>query len=248
MEFKVLIKTFPFNAIRFTGKLCQLTLRSLYLFIKFLFKSTTNLYVDVFDSINKPSECILIVGSRNSGKSSLLYRIKLSEFISTTPTGSSVEEQFYLCRFCLVPPSNCIHSDLKDYDKIKVRIYELGFNDSIHTYQHQIQICNKVIYVIDSFGNYKLSEINKDIITLISEHNYHHRMPKYVFFITKNDMFGGIDYTALQRSIEIPQELKDKHMFVLGSSVTGQGIFDSIAFLLLDRRPSQSENSDLIVL
>ncbi|EAN33120.2 ADP-ribosylation factor family protein [Theileria parva strain Muguga] len=249
MEFKFFIKTFPFNVLRFSGKLLQLSLRLSFLIFKYIFRSTTDLYANLLDSFNRPCENILILGARNSGKSSLLYRIKLSEFISTSATGSIIEEELYLCRFCLVSSSICGHPKLQEYDKVKVKLYELGYNDPISTYQQQIQICNKIIYVVDSFGDFRYSEINKEILTMISEHSYHHNLPKYVIFLAKNDIFGGMNYQSIRKALEFPEQLNNRLMVVKGSSITGEGVFESLSFLLFDTRENnKTEKNDLIVL
>ncbi|AFZ80625.1 ADP-ribosylation factor, putative [Theileria equi strain WA] len=249
MEFNPLLKSLPFNIILWTGKICTVTIKSLFLFFKSIFRTSTDIYANVQDNLNKPYEHILILGPRNSGKSSLLYRIKLSEFITIASTSSTVEENCEICKYCMMSARDCGHDDLQDYDKFYIKLYEPGYNDSVSVHQEYMQICDKIIYVIDSVGDFHYRTVQEEIITLISEHRYRKSNPKYVIFITKKDIFGGATVQTLKEALKVPKDLENRFIILQGSALTGDGISKVLEFLLVDTNPeTNGEKSDLITL
>lgn len=101
---------------------------------------------NLFKKLFPPTEtgCILMLGLDASGKTTLLYRLKLGEVITTIPTiGFNVEE-------VVLPTSS---------GQLKVLAWDVGGCGSIAPFwKHYLQNTTGIIFVVDSCDRDRLSE------------------------------------------------------------------------------------------
>lgn len=196
------------------------------------------------------SERILIIGAPNSGKSALLYRIKLGEFIQTVATSCYIEEDTTLCHICIAPSELCMHCEVNHFDAIHVCLCECGINDDNDVVEDQIKYSSRVLLVLDSTDPAATGSALQHIANVITQHNFFHQSPKYVLFNNKTDIVGS-NTASLMPQLNKPRHLQNRIIWVNGSALTGEGIVDALKFLLLDeqwkiRTSSVHEIDDLI--
>lgn len=162
MGFYNALKCLPFRLAILTGEILSFCFKTTIRIIRWNLKTFSGVLLNALSNINKPNEYILVLGTRNSGKTCLIYRIKLSEFIQTVsysryllmfllsqgPTSSVIEETCDICRFCLIAADCCGHEHLADYNKLRITLCEIGYNDSIESLHRYMGV--SVDYITDN--------------------------------------------------------------------------------------------------
>ncbi|CAF1270365.1 unnamed protein product [Adineta steineri] len=94
---------------------------------------------------------ILMIGLDGAGKTTVLYRLKLEEIISTIPTiGFNVETV--------------------EYKNISFNIWDVGGQKQIRSlWRHYLQNCNGLIFVIDSHDRERIDEAREELQHILLE-------------------------------------------------------------------------------
>jgi small GTP-binding protein len=170
-------------------------------------------YINSF--ILKRKAKILILGLSNSGKTTLLYKLKLNEIVSAIPTiGFNVETV--------------------TYKNIDLELWDLGGNSNIISlWKHYYEKVNGIIYLIESTENSvkESSEILKNVLSneSISE------VPLLVL-ANKQDLSDSISIPEIADGLKI-HEVRNRKWFIQSASVlNGMGIYEGLDWIC-----SQSE-------
>lgn len=94
-----------------------------------------SLFANVFNSLSEIKAKVLMLGLDGAGKTTILYKFKLNETLSSVPTvGFNVEEV--------------------KYKNLKFTIWDIGGQTRlIEMWHHYYQGSNAVVYVLDSADN-----------------------------------------------------------------------------------------------
>ena len=94
---------------------------------------------------------LLMVGLDNSGKTTILYNLKLGEVMKTVPTiGFNVEEV--------------------QYKKLKLTVWDIGGQDRLRPlWKHYYNGVNAVIYVIDTNDSERINESLEELKKLVED-------------------------------------------------------------------------------
>ena len=94
---------------------------------------------------------ILMVGLENTGKTSILHRLKGRRFVATMPTiGLNVETV--------------------EYKNIKFTVVDIGGQEKVRPlWRHYYKDANAVIFVVDSNARDRLSEVEYELKILLKE-------------------------------------------------------------------------------
>ncbi|GFE54820.1 ADP-ribosylation factor [Babesia ovis] len=176
---------------------------------------------------------VLILGTRNAGKTALLYRIKLGEFIYTVTTNSFIEEECVLCCQCLIPTDICAHKDLAGVDTVKLHLCEVGIQDDNEVIEEHLRYASKILFVLDASDITTGITALNDIASIVAQHNFFHQSPKYAIFNNKTDVVASHRSYTLE-DVHLPEHLKDRATWIDGSALTGRGVIESLRFLLLE--------------
>ncbi|CDR94191.1 ADP-ribosylation factor, putative [Babesia bigemina] len=251
------IKRLPLICVQQAFGLCCCILKLARWTTVSLCKRTRRFFEHVLTGIVNEPERVLIIGIRNAGKSALLYRIKLGEFIQTVgynytlicsvqvPTNSFIEEECYLCSVCLIPVDTCVHCKMNNAKGIHLQLCEFGIADEGDTVENhlrvksppltnnQLQYASKVVFLLDGSEYPYRDATLRDIVKIVTQHNFFHQSPKYVIFNNKTDIVGSSTNCCLD-FIQLQEHIKIRTLWVNGSALTGQGIVDALSFLLFD--------------
>lgn len=150
---------------------------------------------------------VLMVGLDNSGKTTILYRVKIGEFISTIPTiGFNVES---------IVSNNA-----------ELTIWDVGGIDRIRAlWRHYIEGTDGLIFVIDSSDISRITESKECLVSFLKDYELE-KIPLLII-LNKQDLPGTISPMQLKEEID----LKNEYVIIGCSGYTGDGLNDAISWL-----------------
>ena len=171
---------------------------------------------------SKKNSRILMLGLDDSGKTSILYQLKLSDLIKTTHTiGFNLETIKYKDIF------------LDIWDIGSCRFYKDG---QLILFKHYLPNTDGIIYVIDCNRKEMLEKANKALLELMNKEELKN-LPLLIFG-NKQDLEGATCPYELTKFLEV-EKIKNNKWLIQGSSaLSGKGIkegFDWLSDILLKK-------------
>ena len=136
-----------------------------------------NFFTSLFNYDN--NRRLLMLGLDNSGKTTLLYKMKLGEIQTTMPTiGFNVE-------------------NIK-YKKLDLIVWDIGGQDRLRAlWKHYFKDMNGVIFMVDINDNYRISEVLHELRLLSSEKELE-GLP-FLIFLNKVDLQNKINQSEFNQ-------------------------------------------------
>lgn len=134
-----------------------------------------------------------MLGFENSGKTTLLYKLKLGEVVTTIPTiGFNVETVEY---------KNC-----------KMVLWDIGGQSKIRPlWRHYYTNTNALIFVIDSTAKEDFLEIKQEFSRLLSEEEL--KGIPFLIFANKHDLPSAVPVNLIAEAIGL-NEIYDREYFI----------------------------------
>jgi ADP-ribosylation factor 1/2 len=153
----------------------------------------------------------IMVGLDAVGKSTILYKLKLEEYVTTIPTiGFNVETV--------------------KYNNINMNIWDLGGQDKIRPlWRHYYTNTNAIIFVIDSVDRERINDSNTELCKLLEE-------PKLaniplLIYANKQDLQNTMTTNEIIERYQL-YNLKNRNWYLQCSSAyTGDGIYEGLEWL-----------------
>ena len=111
-----------------------------------------NIFTSLFDRLFFKKEMrILMVGLDAAGKTTILYKLKLGEIVTTIPTiGFNVETV--------------------EYKNISFTVWDVGGQDKIRPlWRHYFQNTQGLIFVVDSNDRERINEAKEELMRMLNE-------------------------------------------------------------------------------
>jgi small GTP-binding protein len=163
---------------------------------------------------------ILMIGLDNAGKTTILYKLKLGEFLNTIPTiGFNVETV--------------------EYKKISFTIFDIGGQDRIRAlWRHYYYNTDAVIFVIDSSDAERLDGNENKENTNTVEHELSLMLNSdelkesvFLFLANKQDRSSSLKISEIVDHLKL-YNLKNRQWFIQGTNaLTGDGIYEGLDWL-----------------
>ncbi|PRP77388.1 ADP-ribosylation factor [Planoprotostelium fungivorum] len=153
---------------------------------------------------------ILMLGLDAAGKTTILYKLKLGEVVTTIPTiGFNVETV--------------------QYKNISFTVWDVGGCDKIRPlWRHYLQNTHAVIFVIDSNDRDRLPEAVQECVLMTSEVEL--KDATLLFFCNKQDLPNCMSVEQIQEAFT--PILKDKtYRFQMAAAITGDGLYEGLDWL-----------------
>ena len=183
-----------------------------------------------FFTKNRNNFKIIILGMQNAGKTTILYRLSLGQFIKTTPTiGSNVEEL--------------------TYNNVKFQAWDLGGQSSSRSvWDVYYMNTDAVVFVIDSQDDEFSEESKEEFHKLIQNSNLKNAV--ILIFANKQDLPGAKPINKIIEDYEL-NKLKN-HIWKVQpcSAMKGDGLINGIKWLseqLVFRGKNNFPNNPYIV-
>ncbi|CAE7938439.1 ARF3, partial [Symbiodinium necroappetens] len=166
---------------------------------------------------------ILMLGLDAAGKTTILYRLKLSEVVTTIPTvGFNVETV--------------------EYKNISLTIWDVGGQDKIRRlWRHYYQGTDGLIFVVDSSDRDRINDARDELQHMLGEPE----MEKAALLVlaNKQDLPNAMSASDVMHALEL-QKMQHRKWFIQATSApTGDGLYEGLDWLsrALCSKPSGNE-------
>lgn len=178
-----------------------------------------NFFAKLWDKLFGSSEYrIIMVGLDGAGKTTMLYKLKLGEVVTTVPTiGFNVENV--------------------EYKNIKFNCWDIGGQGKIRPlWNHYFMSTDAVIFVLDSSDVDRMDDTKDDEDNVKYEINRlvaHDELRGAIFLVlaNKQDLKQAMSVNEITQRIGLPK-IKDRPWHIQGTVATsGEGIYEALDWL-----------------
>merc|ERR1712141_297711 len=154
---------------------------------------------------------ILMVGLDAAGKTTILYKLKLGEIVTTIPTiGFNVETV--------------------EYKNICFTVWDVGGQDKIRPlWRHYFQNTQGLIFVVDSNDRERISEAKDELQKMLAEDEL--REAVLLIFANKQDLPNAMTASELTDQLGL-QSLRNRKWYIQATCATqGNGLYEGLDWL-----------------
>jgi ADP-ribosylation factor protein 1 len=153
---------------------------------------------------------LLMLGLDASGKTTILYKLRLGEVVATLPTiGFNVETI--------------------EVGKMNLTVWDVGGQEKIRMlWRHYYDNLNGLVFVVDSTDRERLHEVRDELARLLDEASLQ-GVPLLVF-ANKQDLHNAISVSELTEKLNLTN-IRDRSWFIQScSAILGTGIDEGITW------------------
>lgn len=166
----------------------------------------------LFQSLfGKKNMRILMVGLDAAGKTTILYKLKLGEIVTTIPTiGFNVETV--------------------EYKNISFTVWDVGGQDKIRPlWRHYFQNTQGLIFVVDSNDRDRVAEAREELQRMISEDEL--REAIILIFANKQDLPQAMNTAEITEKLGL-HSLRNRQWYIQSAcATTGDGLYEGLDWL-----------------
>ncbi|XP_072423201.1 ADP-ribosylation factor 3-like isoform X5 [Chiloscyllium punctatum] len=154
---------------------------------------------------------ILMVGLDAAGKTTILYKLKLGEIVTTIPTiGFNVETV--------------------EYKNISFTVWDVGGQDKIRSlWRHYFQNTQGLIFVVDSNDKERVSEAREELMQVLAEDEL--RNAVLLVFANKQDLPNAMSTAQISDKLGL-NSLRNRVWYIQATcATTGDGLFSGLDWL-----------------
>ena len=153
-----------------------------------------------------------MLGLDGSGKTTILYKLRLGEVVSTIPTiGFNVETV--------------------DYKNVRFTVWDVGGQDKIRElWKHYYNDVDGVIFVVDAADHDRLDVVKMELSKLMN--TYELRKTKFLIFANKYDQTNALSANQLIDKIGLYSLGNQKKKVVNSCAKSGDGLYEGLDWLV----------------
>ncbi|KAK9238549.1 ADP-ribosylation factor family-domain-containing protein [Lipomyces kononenkoae] len=154
---------------------------------------------------------LIMLGLDAAGKTTILFRLKLSQGVTTIPTvGFNVESVIY--------------------KNVKFNVWDVGGQDKIRPlWRHYYTGTQGLIFVVDSSDRKRIGEARQELHRIISDLEMRNCL--LLIFANKQDLPDAMTPSEITKELDLAN-LKDRMWFVQPSTAkTGDGLAEGLTWL-----------------
>merc|ERR1712180_228720 len=154
---------------------------------------------------------ILMVGLDAAGKTTILYKLKLGEIVTTIPTiGFNVETV--------------------EYKNISFTVWDVGGQDKIRPlWRHYFQNTQGLIFVVDSNDRERISEARDELMRMLAEDEL--REAVLLIFANKQDLPNAMNAAEITDKLGL-HSLRNRNWYIQATCATsGDGLYEGLDWL-----------------
>jgi len=167
--------------------------------------------------IGKQDVRILMVGLDAAGKTTILYKMKLGEMVTTIPTiGFNVE--------------------VVEYKNLKFTMWDVGGQDKLRPlWRHYYQNTNGVIYVVDSNDKERIGMARDELQKMLNEEEL--RDASVLVFANKQDLPNALAPAEVADRLGLHTLRTTRSWYIQGCCATnGEGLYEGLDWLAANVR------------
>ncbi|KAG5471831.1 hypothetical protein LSCM4_03389 [Leishmania orientalis] len=161
--------------------------------------------------LGKKEVRILMVGLDAAGKTTILYKLKLGEVVTTIPTiGFNVETL--------------------EYKNLKFTMWDVGGQDKLRPlWRHYYQNTNGIIFVVDSNDRDRMRDAKAELDKMLVEDEL--RNATLLVFANKQDLPNAMSTTEVTEKLGL-HTLRQRNWYIQGCcGTTAQGLYEGLDWL-----------------
>ncbi|GAB0132199.1 hypothetical protein E4U41_001786 [Claviceps citrina] len=166
----------------------------------------------IFDKLwGKKEMRILMVGLDAAGKTTILYKLKLGEIVTTIPTiGFNVETV--------------------EYKNIQFTVWDVGGQDKIRPlWRHYFQNTQGIIFVVDSNDRDRIVEAREELQRMLNEDEL--REAILLVFANKQDLPNAMNAAEITDKLGL-HSLRQRAWYIQSTCATsGDGLYEGLEWL-----------------
>ncbi|CAH1264879.1 ADP ribosylation factor 4 [Branchiostoma lanceolatum] len=154
---------------------------------------------------------ILMVGLDAAGKTTILYKLKLGEIVTTIPTiGFNVETV--------------------EYKNISFTVWDVGGQDKIRPlWRHYFQNTQGLIFVVDSNDRERMAEAAQELDKMLGEDEL--RDAVLLIFANKQDLPNAMTAADITSNLKL-NDLRNRKWYIQSTCATqGHGLYEGLDWL-----------------
>jgi len=154
---------------------------------------------------------ILMVGLDAAGKTTILYKLKLGEIVTTIPTiGFNVETV--------------------EYKNINFTVWDVGGQDKIRPlWRHYFQNTQGLIFVVDSNDRERVNEAHEELNKMLNEDEL--REAAVLIFANKQDLPNAMSVAEITDKLGL-HSLRSRKWYIQSTCATsGDGLYEGLDWL-----------------
>ncbi|KAJ2591458.1 Arf GTPase arf1 [Coemansia sp. RSA 1722] len=162
--------------------------------------------------LGKKEMRILMVGLDAAGKTTILYKLKLGEIVTTIPTiGFNVETV--------------------EYSNISFTVWDVGGQDKIRPlWRHYFQNTQGIIFVVDSNDRDRMVEARDELQRMLGEDEL--RDAKLLVFANKQDLPNAMNAQDITEKLGLTTMAHTRDWYIQSTCATsGDGLYEGLEWL-----------------
>ncbi|XP_042860411.1 ADP-ribosylation factor 1 isoform X1 [Penaeus japonicus] len=171
-----------------------------------------NIFANLFKGLfGKKEMRILMVGLDAAGKTTILYKLKLGEIVTTIPTiGFNVETV--------------------EYKNISFTVWDVGGQDKIRPlWRHYFQNTQGLIFVVDSNDRERIGEAREELMRMLAEDEL--RDAVLLIFANKQDLPNAMNAAEITDKLGL-HSLRNRNWYIQATCATsGDGLYEGLDWL-----------------
>ncbi|MEQ2262704.1 ADP-ribosylation factor 1, partial [Xenotaenia resolanae] len=151
-----------------------------------------NMFAGLFKMFGKKEMRILMVGLDAAGKTTILYKLKLGEIVTTIPTIGGSETVF----------NTPLDRMFLEYKNISFTVWDVGGQDKIRPlWRHYFQNTQGLIFVVDSNDRERCAEAREELLRMLAEDEL--RDAVLLVFANKQDLPNAMNAAELTDKLNL---------------------------------------------
>jgi small GTP-binding protein len=154
---------------------------------------------------------ILMLGLDNAGKTTVLYKLKLGEVITTIPTiGFNVESV--------------------SFKNVNFQVWDVGGQEKIRRlWRHYYSGTQGLVFVVDSADTERIEESASELQHLLAQDEMQNAV--VLVLANKQDVSGAVSVAELSDKMGLTK-LRGRHWYIQATNaITGDGIYEGLEWL-----------------
>ncbi|CAL5346789.1 unnamed protein product [Camellia sinensis] len=181
---------------------------------------------------------ILMVGLDAAGKTTILYKLKLGEIVTTIPTiGKCVVGGCYRKN-----EISGFNVETVEYKNISFTVWDVGGQDKIRPlWRHYFQNTQGLIFVVDSNDRDRVVEARDELHRMLNEDEL--RDAVLLVFANKQDLPNAMNAAEITDKLGL-HSLRQRHWYIQSTCATsGEGLYEGLDWLSNNIANKQAELS-----
>nr|XP_061835371.1 ADP-ribosylation factor 1-like [Nerophis lumbriciformis] len=167
--------------------------------------------INLFKRLGKKEMRILMVGLDAAGKTTILYKLKLGELVTTIPTiGFNVETV--------------------EFKNISFTVWDVGGQDKFRPlWRHYFHNTQGLIFVVDSNDRERCNEAREELMRMLAEDEL--RNAVLLVFANKMDLPNALTPTEVTDALGL-HDVRNRRWFIQATCATnGDGLYEGLDWL-----------------